>query len=181
MKPLLFVDIDGVLNCPGSPDGACAELRVPLKRMPAPDDRTRRMLAKLFPGRDPDEPEATHTTVWLPVGSQERVRRLAEMFEPVWCTAWRDGAHHAFWEILELAQTPEWPSVSWEGMKLPAILAMAGDRPWAFIDDDIAYELDHLDAPLPAAPEHLLVQPDSFVGMTDEHVIELLAFAARVS
>ena len=148
---------------------------MPVKTPPlAEADRARRMLDALLPDSEPGE---TMITVWVPDGAGERIRRLAEVFEPVWCTAWRDAAHHALWGPLGLPQHPQWPSVEWQDLKLPAILRFAGDRPWALIDDDVAFELREFPGRLPDEPPHLLVGPDPAVGITDEHVRQLIDFA----
>lgn len=99
------------------------------------------------------------------------------MFEPVWATA--------FWRAREglspaLGVGGDWPELSWLTAKLEPILKFAQDRPWAFVDDSINTELKALGRPLPEQPAHLLVDVNSRIGLTDEHVEQLEAFAASL-
>lgn len=143
-RPILFLDVDGVLNCYEHPD--CEELRT------------------------------SGGLTYVPRGTRERVARLLEVFEPVWATAWRGSAHAHHRDHLELSDTP-WRHVDWEKEKLPSILRYAGDRPWAFVDDDAGWELSYLHPAFGEIPNTLIVVPDPEVGLTDEHVDRLLAFA----
>jgi hypothetical protein len=62
--------------------------------------------------------------------------------------------------------------------KVDAINEYAGDRPAAWIDDNMNEEC-HAWAKLRSAPT-LLVETDPSEGLTDVHVERLLAWAARV-
>ena len=171
MKPLLFMDVDGVLNCPspGNLDAPTHQLR-----WPRPDLGQRLPFVEgLFEDRATRDPDTMTQRVWVPAGAIERVRTLAERFECVWATSWRAAAAPA-WGPLLAHQRP-WPTLTYDGdFKLQSIPAY---RPWAFIDDDALWELDHV-GPLPAEPAHLIVQTDPHVGLGDEHAQQLLAFAA---
>jgi hypothetical protein len=158
-KPILFVDVDGVISLFGfAPDAA---------HLPGP--------FHWIDGIAHCIPEA--------VGA--RLTRLEERFELVWATGWEEKANEYLPFILGLRS--EFPVLLFEGRavfgsahwKLEAIDGYAGDRPAAWIDDNIddacrLWAL-HRDAPT------LLVQTEPPIGMTDEHVDELLAWADGVS
>lgn len=174
MRPLLYMDVDGVHNCPGAAAGHCDEREfvVPVSDEPQMRERRGRLREAMgWPATD----EPPRIPVWLPSGSQERVAELTEVFDCVWCTGWRATAPLAFDTLLGLDRS--WPVLPWTDMKLPAILDQAAGRPWAFVDDEIDFELGRLTVPLPAAETHLLVECDPAVGLTDEHVAQLLSFA----
>jgi hypothetical protein len=146
-RPLLFLDVDGVLNCPGS--------------------------------RGYDHHNVLDgILVSVPPRSAGRVGRLLEVFEPVWATCWRQDAHPAFAPILSL-EGPEWPHLKFGHgeMKLPEIVKLADGRRWAWVDDDIDWELRRLGTDA-GTPDGLLVSPKPRVGLTDGHVETLLAWAA---
>ena len=159
-KPVLFVDVDGVLSLFGFPAGAELPGAVPLGR------RNR----ALHP--------APHRA--------RRLERLAERFELVWATGWEEKANEYLPRILGLPFR-ELPVLTFDGRavfgsshwKLDAIGAYAGDRPAAWIDDNMdgACELwaDHRGAPT------LLVRTDPPSGLTDEHVDLLLFWADEVA
>lgn len=145
MRPLLYLDVDGVINC--------VEATVPVDH--------------IHPG--------TSSEAFVPVGTAERLERLLRVYEPVWSTAWLGTAHDCFQSHLGLP-TASWPFLSYDRFKILAILRHARGRPWAWVDDDANYELralnwfPHYDRML----EGLIITPDRHVGLTDEHVEELL-------
>lgn len=178
--PLLFVDIDGVLNCPAHPLGppthqlgwtrpAMGE-HVGLVEVPGEPGT---LGFGVVPASGPlhmDQP------VWVPDGALDRLRRLTRSFDCVWATSWRLSAPAAWGPVLGVGD--DWPVLDYDRRKLAPMLAFAGQRPWAFVDDDIPMELRDLGRPLPVQPAHLLVDTDETVGLTDEHVQRLEAFAA---
>lgn len=142
-RPLLFLDIDGVLNTMN---------------------------------RDHEPIILGGCYCWIPPGTRERVHRLIEVYDPVWCTAWLGRAHSAWRDYLGLDPIP-WPYVNYRQYKLVELIRMAGERRWAYVDDDaFTYELRGLDW-TPDMVDGLVIQPDHNTGLTDEHVEELLAYA----
>jgi hypothetical protein len=111
----------------------------------------------------------------------QRLARLAEAYECIWCTGWEDRAEEHLprllglpggWAHLSFAAVPG-ADLHW---KLEAIEAHAGaERPVAWIDDD------HDPSCLRWAEERpgptLLVPTDPAVGLTDVHVTTLLNWA----
>lgn len=168
MKPLLLVDVDGVLNCFGSLWTAEHE------------ERAFEVIDRAPYG----------FRVRIPKGTRERMAQLVERFEPVWATAWGDDAHGYFAERLALG--PAWPVVSfsqavvardrsWKWRSVEHFMNEQ-DRPAAWVDDDLspldfAWARDRCALGLPT----LLVRTEAHVGLTDAHVSELLAWAGAAT
>ncbi len=156
VPPLLLIDVDGVISlfgfAPGSPP----------------------------PGRFAVVDGLPHL---LSEQAGRRISRLARSFEAVWCTGWEERAGEHLPHLLALECDPfqhlafagsaEDPGRHW---KLDAIEAHAGpDRPVAWIDDGHDERTRAWAARRPGPT--LLVQTDPAVGLTDEHVSELEAWA----
>jgi HAD domain in Swiss Army Knife RNA repair proteins len=154
-QPLLLIDVDGVIS--------------------------------LF-GFDPAQPPAGRFQVvdgiahFLSATAGEHLRRLSQSFEPVWCTGWEEKANDYL--PLALGLPEALPYLSFERTadpahahwKLAAIEAYATpSRPLAWIDDahdaTCAAWADARQAPT------LLVRTDPAIGLTGEHVAELLNWA----
>jgi HAD domain in Swiss Army Knife RNA repair proteins len=118
-------------------------------------------------------------------GSGRRLERLAERFDLVWATGWEEKANEHLPLILELPFS-ELPCLTFDGRavfgsahwKLEAIAEYAGSRPAAWIDDNLD-EACELWARAREAPT-LLVPTESPVGMTDDHVEQLLSWAEQL-
>jgi hypothetical protein len=149
-KPLLLLDVDGVLL---------------VVRSAWDDDEI-----------EPDYEPTLHPEA--PAWAAE----LAGAFELVWATTWEHLANSVIAPALGL---PQLPAIEFDmdrrvpTAKLPSVIAWVGDRPCAWIDDDL-----HEDAftwaagrPVPT----LLVPVDMTRGMERRHVDRLLAFAAEVA
>ena len=158
-NPILFVDVDGVISLFGFAAGH--------QELPGP-----------FHWID----GIAHC---IPPATGERLERLASRYELVWATGWEEKANEYLPFILGLSSR-ELPCLVFDGRavfgsahwKLDAIEEFAGDRPAAWIDDNID-EACLLWAKGRDAPT-LLVQTESAVGLTDEHVERLLAWADEI-
>jgi Swiss Army Knife RNA repair-like protein len=158
--PILFVDVDGVISLFGF--------------APTPSE---------LPGRFHWIDGVAHC---IPDDAGERLARLTDRFELVWATGWEEKANEYLPFILKLPEA-ELPTLLFQGeavfgsahWKLDAIGEYAGDRPAAWIDDNLD-DACRLWAASRAAPT-LLIETRSPIGMTDEHVDELLTWAGRVS
>lgn len=154
MRPLLLVDIDGVL----SPDAAPST--------PAG-----------FVEYDLDEYQ-----VWLAREHGEWLRALADDFDLVWATSWEGDANRLLCPLLGL---PELPVVEFRTgraggtWKLPAVVDYVGDRPFAWLDDELGRDADGW----AASRRHptLLLRVDPVRGLTSDHVARLRYFAAEVA
>ena len=159
-KPILFVDVDGVISLFGF--------------APAADQ---------LPGQFHWIDGVAHC---IPEDVGARLCRLADRFELVWATGWEQKANEYLPFILKLPQS-ELPCLGFDGRavfgsahwKLDAIEEYAGDRPAAWIDDNLD-ESCRLWAASREAPT-LLVETKSAIGMTDEHVEQLLTWADEVA
>jgi len=153
VKPLLFVDVDGVLSLFGF-----AELPGPLSWVDG----------------------VAH---YIPPDSGPRLERLAERYDLVWATGWEEKANEYLPHLLRLPFR-ELPTLSFDGRavfgtahwKLGAIDEYAAGRPLAWIDDSMDEECREW-ARSRGAPT-LLIETESPVGLTDEHVEHLLAWGA---
>jgi hypothetical protein len=160
-KPLLLVDVDGVISLFGF-----AQHARPAGRFEMVDG-------------------IAH---FLSATAGEHLRRLADAYEPVWCTGWEEKANEYLPHALGL--DGPWPHLSFERAagpgrsvrghwKLDAIDAYAGTRPLAWIDDAHG-EACEAWAAKRLAPT-LLVTTAPATGLTDPQVAELLAWATRVA
>jgi hypothetical protein len=122
----------------------------------------------------------------IPDALGKRLERLAEHFELVWATGWEEKANEYLPFILKLPFS-ELPVLTFAGRavfgtahwKQDAIAEYAGSRPLAWIDDSLDKSCERW-ARRREAPT-LLVRTESSVGMTDEHVEQLVRWAAELS
>ena len=110
-----------------------------------------------------------------------RLVRLAERYELVWASGWEEAANDYLPHLLQLPG--QLPYLTFDGRvaagsahwKVDAINEYAGERPAAWIDDNID-ETCAAWAEGRTAPT-LIVETSPSVGLTDEHVAQLLAWA----
>jgi HAD domain in Swiss Army Knife RNA repair proteins len=139
-KPLLFVDIDGVLSLFGFAPAAvpenCSWHQVDGIVHLLSHDAARNLLA------------------------------LGDVYELVWCSGWKDRANDHLPHVLGLGPYPHltFGEDSPDHWKLQSITAHAGDRPLAWIDDDLN-EAVHAWAAARSAPT-LIVETDPATGLT---------------
>jgi len=104
------------------------------------------------------------------------------MFDVVWATTWEHKANEAISPLLGLPRLPVvefGTSRSGDTWKLAKVAERAGDRPLAWVDDEL-----FADARAWAEqrePATLLLRPSSSVGLTDEHFAELQAFGRAMN
>ena len=155
-RPILFVDVDGVISLFGFPSGGEP------------------------PGRFHWVDGIAH---FISDEAGARLRHLAEAFELVWATGWEEKANEYLPLLLDLPED-ELPYLTFDGRavfgsahwKLEAIEEYAGDRAAAWIDDSLDERCTSWAAGR-AAPT-LLVETDSATGITDAHVGHLLEWAS---
>jgi hypothetical protein len=159
-KPLLFVDVDGVISLFGfSPDGP------PAGSFHAVDG-------------------IVH---FISATAAEHLRELREHFELTWCSGWEEKANEYLPNLLgcqplpylvfdeELAATPDRQPTHW---KLAAIERCAGARPLAWVDDTLDAACEHWASARPSPT--LLVPTEPAVGLTASDVGELIDWARRL-
>ena len=158
-SPILFLDVDGVISLFGF----------------APD-------AGQLPGPLHWIDGVAHC---IPEDVGERLVRLAEGFELVWATGWEERANEHLPFILKLPFR-DLPCLTFDGRavfgtahwKVEAIAEYAGERPAAWVDDNLNEECFAW-AEGRSAPT-LLVETSPAEGLTDDQVDELLAWAVRL-
>lgn len=115
-----------------------------------------------------------------------RIERLRERFELVWATGWEERANEHLPELLGLPGLAL-PTLSFDGRarfgtahwKVDAIHEHAGDRPAAWVDDNLD-EACRTWAAERSAPT-LLVPTDPATGLSERHVEDLIDWAERVT
>jgi hypothetical protein len=153
-RPLLLVDIDGVLSLWGF----------------AMDEWPKEGAWHQIDG-------ITH---FLSGRAARHLQALCERFEPVWCSGWEEKADEYLPHLLGV---PRFPHLSFDAnpgrgnahWKLAAIEAYAGKRPLAWIDDafnDACFAW----AEQRSAPT-LLVETDHATGLDDAAAAQLAAWA----
>jgi hypothetical protein len=155
-RPLLLVDIDGVLN--------------PYAAITCPDGYKE---YGVFPEDDQPMRLATSHGEWL--------RELGDAFDVVWASGWGFDAHRALSPILEIPELPwvPFPPIPFEpAAKVPAVAAYVGERTAAWVDDRLvpaAWEW----AESRAVPT-LLLPVDPAIGLTRRHVDDLITWAGSL-
>jgi hypothetical protein len=120
--------------------------------------------------------------VWLSPQVGGHLERLRRSFQLVWCTAWEDDAAEFLAPFLGLPALPvmhfDEPAAADCHWKWPAIEAFVGDRPFAWLDDEIRRD-DLARAERRSVPT-LLVRVEGTHGLQDAHVAQLEAFAEKL-
>jgi Swiss Army Knife RNA repair-like protein len=156
-KPLLFLDIDGVLA-----------LRPPPGSLP--------------PGAwEPLGPTSTYVSA----DAGAFIRRLAEGFDIVWASDWEELANPFFRKRLGLED--DLPTLTFEeeadskskDWKVGRLDEMAADRPLAWVDGTT--DRAHTRWAAKRAVPTLVLQTDPATGLTEDHVADLLDFAESVA
>jgi hypothetical protein len=155
-RPLLLVDVDGVLN--------------PWLAADCPDGFRE---YAFFPGE----------RVLLSEGHGELLRSLAGSFELMWATAWEHKANRLICPVIALPELPviEFPlrGPDYLFRKLPAVIESVGDRPCAWIDDE--HHPDHYDWARQRAVPTLIVDIDPAEGLTRSVAERLARWAAALA
>jgi hypothetical protein len=148
-RPVLLVDVDGVISLFGF-DHTAPPLACPV----------------LVDG----------TPHWLSEGAGARLQRLSRTFECVWCTGWEERAEEHLPRLLGLPGG--WRHLALgAGWKLEAIdTSLGAQRPIAWIDD--AHDDKEAAWAASRIGPTLLVTTDPAVGLTEEHVTALEAWAS---
>jgi hypothetical protein len=179
LKPLLFLDVDGVLNVRSAVHSEHYLIRVPVDKLAkSPFTRT--------------GPPGTSLTFFVGFNPLLRtwLAELSSVFELAWATTWEHCANEYLSPLLGLGDllVAEPSKIPITGLipeslyshvaewKWPAIKELAGDRPLAFVDDSatrmVASPHEMLDRTAPT----LVIAPEYY--LTRAHVDELLAFGA---
>jgi hypothetical protein len=154
-RPVLLVDVDGVLNpwlAPDCPPGFG--------------------VYDFFPGE----------RVLLSPRHGELLTSLASAYELVWATAWEHRANRLICPVLSLPELPviEFPVDGSDASfrKLPAVIDAVGDRPCAWIDDE--HQPDHHTWAEQRRAPTLIVDIDPAEGLTPGVADKLADWAAAL-
>jgi len=156
LTPVLFLDVDGVLNPYGAENYS--------------DHYT---AYDLFPGEEPVHVSWTHTDL---------IHRLATAFEIVWATAWNEEANTVLAPLLGIAPLPVaiMPKIPFEPRdKVLAVSAYAQDRPAVWIDDLHTPE-GRAWAAARTAPT-LLISVTASTGLNADHAEEALGWVGNLN
>jgi hypothetical protein len=168
-KPLLFIDVDGVISLFGFREGyGLAAGDAPFSQCP--------------PGRLHAINGVMH---YISSDCGDRLMHLAERYDLVWATGWEEAANDYLPHLLGLPG--ELPYLTFDGRvaggaahwKVDAIAEHAGDRPLAWIDDNLDDSCREWAARRPAPT--LIVETLRHEGMGQEHVELLLEWAAGLN
>lgn len=150
MRPIVLLDLDGVLN--------------PFDALTCPDGFEERVL---FEGEEPIRYCAAHSG-WI--------RELAEAADVWWATAWGQNANDLYLPLIGLESLPFVPIPHRlpfaPELKVPAVDAIVGDRPAVWIDDNHTPAGRHWAAERTAPV--LLVSIDPAIGWTRSDVDAVL-------
>jgi hypothetical protein len=117
----------------------------------------------------------------LPPEASEWFVQLAEAFDLMWATTWAELANREIGPRLGL---PQLPAIAFsmderaQTPKLRSVIDSVGDRPCAWVDDDLHEDADTWAAGREAPT--LLVHIDAARGMDRRHVDRLLHWAATL-
>jgi hypothetical protein len=168
-KPLLFLDVDGVISLFGFQEGyGLATGDAPIEGGP--------------PGRLHSINGVLH---YISEDCSGYLARLGERYELVWATGWEETANEHLPYLLGLPG--ELPHLTFDGLvrggaahwKIDAISDYAGDRPLAWIDDNVDGSCHEWARERPAPT--LIVETVRHEGMRGDHVELLLSWAAGLT
>lgn len=178
-KPIIGLDIDGVFNAFG------AWIRVL-------DDNGKTVDTLVPAGYR--EAKADRYWVLIPEQAHEWVSELEQAGDVLWASMWMEKAWQfgmaagfgAEWDFIDFdavnATRDRLDRMTGEGVgsyKHLGIVQTAGDLPFVWVDDDAKDWQMRWAANRNRSIPTLIVRPDPAVGMTREHVDEVLAFAER--
>lgn len=168
MKPICFLDVDGVINV-----------------FDAAADWNEHLYEKNLVFRNPRRNDRwAQREVILDRRHPNLLAMLAADFEIVWGTAWEEVANVALSELLGL---PEIPVVDFRRTGIIAglhwktrrLADWADGRPFIWIDDEA--RPDDVNWLSTVNPNTLVLHCDPIYGLTDRHVLAALDFAASLA
>jgi hypothetical protein len=159
-RPLMLVDIDGVLNCFGD-------------------------LGRSLVSFEQEFVAAGRYRIKVPAGATAALHRFAEVFECVWATTWEHDAQPEIGDRLGIS--PGWPHITFDYRddqptpKLASVQEFVGDRPAAWLDDEIGPDARQWAAERDASGiPTLLLQTRCDIGLGGRQITRALEWAAAL-
>lgn len=156
--PLLFIDVDGVLN------------RLVLGLSTIPEHLIYREVLNREAGRT--------FPLFMDRADKDRLLSLTDVVDLAWGTTWEHEANESIGPWLGVPVLPVATRIG-ELSKVPGLRRVAGDRPFAWLDDDI-WRQDHdllAEHPKPVLP----VDVDEITGLTDAHIRQVREWAENIT
>lgn len=148
MRPLLLIDVDGVLN----PSMSNSEAK-----------------RRGFMTRHAHDSHGWRYRLFLHNDHGRWLKAMTDQFELVWATTWEHTANVAIGPKIGLPELPvvEFDFVQDQDSKVPGIVRFTQGRPFVWLDDDATdYDRELLEQ----NPKGLLIDIDHRVGLTPEHL-----------
>lgn len=160
MKPLLFIDVDGVLNR--------------LVHRLSDQDQADYVPFEVFNQR-----MGLTFTLFMDPADGPRLLSLTDVVGLAWGSTWEHEANESIGPWLGLPELPVAVRRFNEVHKAPGVMRLAGDRPFAWLDDDLGHMRTDLLAehPQPTLPIHV----DPITGLTDAHIRQVRQWAENVT
>ena len=177
-KPLLLVDVDGVLNSIGGPYSG----------QPAPDGYVLHRLRDRSWTDEQGRPWVSGgLRLWLNPARGSMLLAIADLVELAWCTAWRETANEHIAPVVGLPKLPVvplpdgWQTLNERHWKIPGVEEYAGGRALAWFDDEFTAADDEWAAKRTAgAAPTLIVHVDPLHGLRQRDVDRVAEWAREL-
>lgn len=152
VKPIAFIDVDGVLN-----------------RVVSNSVGKKRKLLRVHGWSD-----GLRWPLWLDPEDGDRIKTLGDHFELGWGSTWQDDAYDQVGRRIGFPEFDIIARTNYDEMdKTQGVVRAAQGRPFVWFDDDTDYE----DISLFVDQPHKVILVDPAEGLTDDHIIEAIEWS----